>query len=163
MVRPRLGSARRVAIGALLMASGLSGCGFLPSPTSPPPSLAVQVRLLDGGLAGLARSDGRIWLMLPSGTNVSAATSAADSPGTTAVHLLALGGQTGVSANSFVFGNAPTGAVTVEVGPGKATGTVRDGLFLVALPQRDMSPSNLSWRFMISTGIVVESGTGITG
>jgi hypothetical protein len=151
------------ALVALLAAIGFAGCGIVPSPTAPQPSLAIHVQLPDG-VAGLARSDGQLSLMLPvSGGGVSAATSATDRPGKTAVHLLTRGGDTGTTTNTFVFGNAPIGATSIEVQPGGAVGVVQGGLFLVGLAQKDQVPSNLTWRFLNSAGAVIETGTGITG
>src|SRR4051794_973413 len=79
----------------------------VPPPTAVIPSVALKVDLPDGQ-AGVARSAGRLRLFL-AGTDGAffEATSNPDHPGTTAIHLMSYGGETGRTSNSFIFGNAP--------------------------------------------------------
>ncbi|MBI3745869.1 MAG: hypothetical protein HY264_04980 [Chloroflexi bacterium] len=111
----------------------------------------------------MARSDGQLTLFLPKSGGVYAATSKPDRPGRAMVYLSTLGGDTGAATNSFVFGNAPPDATSVVIQPGRETGKVEGGLFLVGLAQKDLLPTNLAWQFLSSAGTVVQAGTGISG
>ena len=81
--------------------------------------------------------------------------------GDPAVHLAALGGDTGKQVNSFVFGNAPVGAVTIEVSPENVTAPIENGLFVVGLKAKDLQPRDLHWKFLRPDGSVVLAGDNI--
>lgn len=147
-----------IAIAGLLV----TGCGaFAPSP-SPVPSFAATLATPDGQV-GLARANGRIALFVPNGQGgVYEMTSNPDRAlGDAAVHLAALGGATGVQINSFVFGSAPAGAVTIEVSPEDVTAPIENGLFVVGLKTKDLKPQDLHWKFLQPDGTVVLAGDNI--
>jgi hypothetical protein len=77
--------------------------------------------------------------------------------------LLSLGGQTGDSWNTFVYGSATDDASRVTlVGYSGAGGQVVDGAWVVVLHAKDFKPSDLHWRAVDAFGHVLESGTGIS-
>lgn len=83
--------------------------------------------------------------------------------GAISAHLMTMGGQTGEEWNSFLYGTAPVTASRVTVsGPMAAVGRVSDGAWILALRQKDVRPSLLSWSVTDANGFVVASGTGVT-
>ena len=83
--------------------------------------------------------------------------------GSITVHLYSQGGVTASQVNSFVFGEAPSGADRVEIRPGGFQAHVKSGLYLVGLPDRDLQPSALVWTFLDAFGRVIAEGSGIRG
>lgn len=84
-----------------------------------------------------------------------------DLPGRVTVYLFGYGGETGRVTNSFVFGNAPQGAVRVRVSPGDEEQWVVDAIYLVPLPMKDLGPADIRWTFLDANGGVLLVGTGI--
>lgn len=148
-----------------LVAAGIVVLACQPSPSGTAqacrPPLAVQVESADGPVA-LARISDRLVLCVagPDG-DLKEVTAVERSDRRPTVHLVAYGGSTGRHDNSFVFGDAPVGAARVEIEPGAGRGVVAGGLYVVALPPRDLRPDQLVWRFLGAPGNVIASGTGI--
>jgi hypothetical protein len=164
MTRIGFNQARMAALATAISVL-VAACGVVAPPprSSPLPSPVVTIDLGDG-VAGIARTGGRVILLVPDGSGgVFEFTSAPDQPGTAAVHLATFGGDSGRTANSFVFGNAPSGASRVEVAPGALAAAVRGGVFLVALEAKDLLPADVHWTFFNASGAVVSQGRGITG
>lgn len=116
----------------------------------------VPVLRADGSISILAivERDG-VWLTEP-------LTSAPGTIATDSVHLFSYGGATGETWNSFVFGSAAPGTARVELAgfPDQRGGTVGSGVWLIALPEKDLGPDDLEWRFIADDG-TERSGTGI--
>lgn len=135
----------------------VAGCA--PSAATPVPTLIVMT---PGGEAGLSQTSTSIDLFLsfPNGA-LSKVTSAPQEAGVTTVHLYSLGGQTGRAINSYVFGEAPAAATRVVLLPGNAVGQIRNRLYVVGLPGKDLNPDDLEWRFLDGGDDVIEQGSGI--
>jgi hypothetical protein len=157
----RAGRCAIQSLAALAVAGLLAtGCGLF-EPSSPAPSFVAAFAGPEG-LVGLTRSNGAIALYIPNGAGgTTEITTTPDRPGDLTVHLAALGGSTQARLNSFVYGNAPAGAATVEVTPETVVGQVQNGLFVVGLQQKDLNPLLLHWKFLRLDGTVVLSGSGI--
>lgn len=79
------------------------------------------------------------------------------------VHLFSMGGDTGRSFNSFVFGIAPPGAASVKLASVNGVGgDIRDGLYVIALREKSVVPDQLHWIFASSSGVTISSGTNVT-
>ena len=147
------------ALIGLLVAS----CGFVPSPTpsaGPPsaPPFDVLIETPDGPV-GLTRSGSSIGLYLHSsdgGTYNVTSTPTGSAP---TVHLYAQGGETGRQWNTFVFGEAPVGAMAIQVNGSRAA--VRDGLYVVGLAVRELPPDALVWSFLGVGDGVIAQGSGL--
>jgi len=125
--------------------------------------------VVDVGTAAVAPSvgsDGRVsivvvherggeWVATP-------ITSSPGQSGTDSLHLFSYGGNTGEAWNSFVFGTAAPGTVRVEVSgfPDQRGGNVIGGAWIIALREKDLSPPDITWRFISDDGSE-RSGTGI--
>jgi len=78
------------------------------------------------------------------------------------VHLFTLGGESGEEWNSYVFGTAPAEVSQVELdGFTGAGGQVVDGVWVLALREKDLTPDQVEWRFLDALGRVVTSGSGV--
>jgi hypothetical protein len=132
--------------------------------SAPVPSAPPFVARADfaGGSAGVVREPDFLSLYIgDNAAGFSLATRTADAGGHVTVHLLTHGGETGSEINSFVFGSAPPGAVSVTVGPGEVLGAVTSGTYVVGLRPKDILPDGITWRFQDGAGAVVASGIGI--
>jgi hypothetical protein len=77
-------------------------------------------------------------------------------------HLLAYGGATDAQWNSFFYGTAASGVASVRVSSsGTAGGNVANGVWVVALEAKDLTPDGISWQFLDKAGGSVLSGTGV--
>ncbi len=146
---------------ALVVATALSGCGG--AARLPVPDGAV-VHLGDSSAAAVM-VDGTVEVMVavPGAASPSVITGGAGDAGLVSVRLLSYGGETGEAYNTFVFGTAPTGAATVALSwPADAIGgQVWGGAWLIALPDKDVTPEQLHWQFKAADGSVVAYGNGI--
>lgn len=93
----------------------------------------------------------------------SVITSSRATPGTNSAHLIAYGGNTGAEWNAFVYGTAETtvSRVVLRGFDRPAGGMVVDGVWVIALREKDVSPDQLHWSLLAADGSVIESGTGI--
>ena len=151
----------------LLAGSIVGGCGLMhtPEPTlapTSPPTLAVRIDTPDGP-AGVARVNNSLQLLLFEDGAWHEVTFDRDRPGQTTIYLFTYGGETARMTNSFVFGNAPTGAAMIRISPEAAEGRVADGIYLVAVPSKALTPSELHWDFLRADGTAISSGSGIQG
>ncbi|MBA3877868.1 MAG: hypothetical protein C0498_13265 [Anaerolinea sp.] len=154
--------------GSLLLslAATVAGCSVL-GPESQPASpefvrlpLVVRVETEDG-IVGVVRRSGVLVLVTgPTEDELRAQTSMADREGETWLGLLTAGGELPPRTYyTWVYGNAPPGAVKFETTlPGGVGGQVVDGVFVLALPQKDLPVTALFWRFLNAAGEVVVSG-----
>lgn len=152
----------RVASAGLFAALVLWGCQAAPERLLLPVAAGAVVEL--GGEAAAARlRNGRVEVLVaaPGAAAVSLITSSpAVAAGTVA--LLSYGGETDQAWNTFVYGNAPPGVARVELTLSGATGgRVVEGAWLVVLPDRDVVPDQLHWRFLGPGGEIVQQGDGI--
>jgi hypothetical protein len=152
---------------ASLAAALLTGCAGLPptAPATPTPDfldlpLVVSVDTPDG-LIGISRSRGNLKLLEGPRGQQMMTTQHPDMPWVATVYLSSYGGETGRAFNSFVFGNPPPGASRFRLSLGGIGGEVVDGVYLVALPQKDLSPLRLAWQFLDPNGQVIEEGTSV--
>lgn len=77
------------------------------------------------------------------------------------LRLMSMGGETGLDWNSFVYGTAPAAVSAVQLdGFDGEGGHVSDGVWVIALREKDISPNDLHWKFVDATGLTVESGDG---
>jgi hypothetical protein len=154
---------KRLLVGLALAL--LYGCNVV-GPTKPlasAPALALEITT-QGGLAGLFRTGNEIDLYTAStGHPLSLLTGATDSSMPPSVHIVSLGGDTGQSVNTYVFGAAPQGAVQVTVGPSGARADISAGLFLIPLPAKDIDPSQINWSFVSADGSIIATGSGPRG
>ncbi len=151
---------RLLASVAILAVIG--GCVLAPTPVPPTPEplppLTVRVPTPDG-FVGLYREAFRVHLVL--GEFGGGSSTPFGEPPT--VHLLTAGGMTEAAYNSFVYGEAPAGAATVELaGFETLGGQVVDGLYVLAIRDKDMNPALLRWTFRTAADVVLAVGTGIT-
>ncbi|MBI2780606.1 MAG: hypothetical protein HYX55_02265 [Chloroflexi bacterium] len=146
---------RRLIIGAIALV--LSGCTLFPTPSPPPPVLLVSVDTPDGTIGVFKNERGvHLWL-------VNQDTGAQKVTPTPTVHLFTLGGETGRTYNSFVFGAAPPGAARVELAGLQAIGgEVKGGVYILALRDKSILPTQLNWKFVTEFGAVVVQGSNIT-
>jgi hypothetical protein len=154
----------KATVAAMLATMVLAGC-VSPAPTLPPtpPTFAASVDTPDGRVGvTLANSTLGLYSVGPGGEITLITTKQGAAPGAT-VHLSSYGGQTGLAYNTFVFGLAPAGATRFEIVPaGQALGgEVVEGVFLVALRAKDVTPQQLNWEFISEDGSVIERGSGI--
>lgn len=164
LVQPLNGESRAAAFAAALL---LAGC----QPVSARPSLPVPdaaVVELGSQAAAAQLRDGRVSVVVAvpakregGGGSASVITSSAAAPGGT-VNLLSYGGATGEPWNTFVYGNAPPGIARVELSSSAGVGgQVVDGAWLIALPDLDVTPDQVHWRFLGLDGTVLRAGDGI--
>ncbi len=145
----------------------LAGCQLLGGrPERPIQSAAVVDLGSDAVAAQLI--DGRIEVLVATpreGGEPGAASTITSSParaGTDTVYLLSYGGNTGGDWNTFVYGTAASGIARVELDlPGGVGGRVIDGAWLVALPDKEVAPDQLHWRFLAADGGTVREGQGL--
>lgn len=157
----RMRAAAFIAAALLLVA-----CQVLSGRPSLPVSAAAIVELGSEAAAAQLR-DGRVsvYVAVPgqggqAGTSSPIASSAAAPAGT--VNLLSYGGDTGEEWNTFVYGNAPPGVSRVELTmTGGVGGQVVDGAWLIVLPDLDVTPDDLHWRFLDLDGTTLTEGDGI--
>jgi hypothetical protein len=140
----------------------LLGAGCIAGPTvAPPPDLAGVLETPDG-VVGLFRDANGVHLVLGN-DDTGGQHDGANGESLPTVHLFSLGGQTGRTYNSFVFGLAPPGAVTVHLaGLDGIGGTVDGGLYVIALRDKDILPKNVVWSFQAPSGAVIAEGSNIT-
>ncbi len=153
----------------LSIAATLAACSLLRS-GSPSPGyefvrlpLVVKVETEDG-IMGVARRNGALVLVTgPTEDMLHEQTSSADRKGEAALTLLTVGGETQPRTfNTWVFGNAPPGAVKFVTTLGGVGGEVVDGVFVLALPYKDLPVTALRWSFLNAAGEVVVSGRELT-
>jgi hypothetical protein len=78
------------------------------------------------------------------------------------VNVFGYDGDTPSEWNTFAFGAAPAGAARVEIDYEGATGgQVTDGVWVVAIPAKAVSPSQLEWRFVDPLDRVIANGVGL--
>lgn len=153
-----------------VVALPIVACGASIGPVEAAARLGLdRAAVVDVGTAAVAPSvgsDGRVsivavhqrdgeWVATP-------ITASPGRAGTDSVHLFSYGGNTGEAWNSFVFGTVAPGTVRVELSgfPGQRGGTVIAGAWIIALWEKDLSPSDITWRFVNDDGSS-RSGTGI--
>lgn len=157
-----LNRALAAAVIATLIVALVGACqSTAPTVSIPLPHVVARVETPDG-FAGVARKDFRLSLILGDGRTASEVSSGEDHPHEATVHLATYGGETGTAMNSYVWGNAPPRAVRVQLSLGGVGGQVVDGLYVVALPDKEVRPDALRWSFLDAGGRAVEEGTGIT-
>ena len=135
----------------------VAGCGLTEATPTPPP---IQARLdTPDGVVGVFRDGAGIHFV------IDGQDTGGQHPDRTAptVDLWSTGGDSGRVYNSFVYGLAPVGAVRVELaGLAPIGGTVEDGLYILALRDKDILPTKLQWRFVSSAGAVLAEGSNST-
>lgn len=164
-VQPLTKLARAAAIVAAAVL--LAGCQLLGGRPQLPVQSAAVVDL--GPEAAAARLiDGRVEVLVATPGEggdpgaVSTITSSSAQSGTDTVFLLSYGGNTGGLWNTFVYGTASPNVAKVELDlPGGAGGQVVDGAWLVALPDKDITPDQLHWSFSAADGTIVREGEGL--
>lgn len=78
------------------------------------------------------------------------------------LHLVTYGGETGAKYNSFVYGTVTSGIARVSLsGMSGIGGDVRSGTYVIALPDKGVTPDQLHWKFFGPDGTVVVQGDGI--
>ncbi|MDF2735818.1 MAG: hypothetical protein K0S97_2442 [Chloroflexota bacterium] len=93
---------------------------------------------------------------------MSTITSSPAQGGMDTVYLLSYGGDTGGQWNTFVYGTAAPNVARVELDlPGGVGGQVVDGAWLVVLPDKDIVPEQLHWRFLAADGSPIREGEGL--
>ncbi len=82
--------------------------------------------------------------------------------GQDSLHLVSHGGNTGEEWNSFVYGTASPGVdhVTLEGFPEARGGKVTNGVWAIALREKEVTPADIHWQFVASDGSMT-SGEGI--
>ena len=155
---------RRATVVAAIVAFALQGCSYL-APTqsavieTPLPNFTTRVDSPDG-VVGVVHAGTTIRLVfLPGGGGTSAQIQGAAPH----VYLMSMGGETGATYNSWVFGIAPDGAATVELAGAvdAISAPMVDGVFLIGLKAKDIGPGALSWTFRSADGAVLAKGAGI--
>lgn len=148
----------------------LSGCAFLatdPGAVEAARLLGVPqgavLRLDDAYVAARVAGQGVEVLALPDSVGKVRSLTLGNAPiDANSAHLLSYGGDTGSEWNTFFYGTAAEGVSRIELGrPGAIGGAVVDGAWLIALPDRDLMPQDISWRFLDADGAVVLEGSGI--
>ncbi|HJP88005.1 MAG TPA: hypothetical protein VJ850_03100 [Candidatus Limnocylindrales bacterium] len=155
---------RRATLVAAIVSFALQGCSYLaPTPSivveTPLPNFTTRVDSPDG-VVGVVRSGTTIRLVfLPGGGGTSAQVEGAAPH----VYLMSMGGETGATYNSWIFGIAPEGATTVELAGAvdAISAPMVDGVFLIGLKAKDIGPGALNWTFRSPGGAVVARGNGI--
>ena len=158
---------RTCALAIVAAALLLAGCQLLAPRPSLPVTPAAVVEL--GSEAAAARLvDGRVEVQVAvpgsSGQqgSVSAITSSPAQGGMDTVYLLSYGGDTGGQWNTFVYGTAAPNVARVELDlPGGVGGQVVDGAWLVVLPDKDIVPEQLHWRFLAADGSPIREVEGL--
>lgn len=91
-------------------------------------------------------------------------TSTRATPGQDSLHLVSFGGQVDFTWNSFVYGTAEQGTTAVSVAglEGAVGGRVMNGVWVIALRQKDLEPGNIQWTFHRADG-TARTGVGIFG
>ncbi|HWP64126.1 MAG TPA: hypothetical protein VNO86_11715 [Candidatus Binatia bacterium] len=81
-------------------------------------------------------------------------TSTRATPGQDSLHLVSFGGQRDLTWNSYVFGTAAPGTTAVLVTglEGAVGGEVVNGVWVIALPQKDLAPGDIHWTFLRADG-----------
>lgn len=149
-------------IATIVFAVGLagSGCQGASSGDASPAAFAAQVTTIDGVFA-VVQHGSRLDIVELVDGNPRAFSGAEGDPGTAGVHLVTYDGDTGRDENSFVFGFAPNGSTTFELG-GLAKATITNGAYLVVLPEKDLHPLDLHWSFLDNSGRILTTGDGVT-
>jgi hypothetical protein len=155
---------------AVTLALSAAGCGILDGdPVDAAVSLGFdRVSVVDLGpvaaapratTAGLevviVRRDGDRWVANPiAGARLA--------PGLDSLRLVSYDGATHEAFNTFVFGGAGEGVARVELSlDGGRGGAVSDGVWVVALPDKGLTPDDIGYRFLDASGNVVLEGRGI--
>jgi hypothetical protein len=125
------------------------------------------VRLADDWAVAARRDDAnvRVLSLAPerNGNWTAALLASGTGSGTPTVHLISAGGDTGNEWNSYVYGTAPADVSRVRLtGFDGEGGQVVDGAWVLALPDKDVTPADLEWQLLDALGRVVYSGAGIT-
>ena len=83
--------------------------------------------------------------------------------GENSVHLMTYDGATGLVWNTFVYGTGASGVDRVRLlgFPEQVGGRVVDGVWVIALPNKGVVPSDLRWEFVDATGQRLDVGAGI--
>ena len=115
------------------------------------------------GRAGVPRVTNSLQLLPVKDVAWHEVTSDRDRPGQPTISLFTYGGEPARMTTPSVFGNAPTGAAMIRISPEAAEGRVADGIYLVAVPSKALTPSELHWDFLRADGTAISSGSGIQG
>jgi hypothetical protein len=103
----------------------------------------------------IVRRDGDRWVASP-------ITGARLPPGVDSLRLLTYDGATDEAFNTFVFGGARAGVARVELTlDGGRGGAVSDGMWIVVLPDKGLTPDDIGYRFLDASGNVLLEGRGI--
>lgn len=154
-----------ILLGLILSACGRSDLPSVLRSEGVPPDAVVRVAD-DAAFAADARGN-TVRVLYFSQDEAGAWTSqtvgsATRDQGTT-VRLVTLGGETGLRWNTYVFGTASDEVSRVELeGFSESGGQVVDGSWVIVLPDRDVTPRDLNWRLVDSSGALIDSGRGIT-
>lgn len=89
-------------------------------------------------------------------------TSTRATPRQDSLHLVSFGGQRDLTWNSYAFGTATEGTTAVLLAglEGAIGGQVANGVWVIALPQKDLSPGDIHWTFLRADG-TRRTGEGI--
>ena len=154
---------QRCALWLAVVILSLAACASPVAPTPTPPAMDVVADTPEGQ-AGVATDSARIHLYLSDADGVLGEVATyEDSGGHTSVHMVTYSGETGRNTNTFAFGYAPKGAVSVEVGPQSVATALENGVFVAVLSAKDLPLPDLSWKFLDASGKVIEQGTGLEG
>lgn len=118
--------------------------------------VAAAPRATPAGLeVVIVRRDGDRWVASP-------IVAARLTPGVDSLRLLTYDGATDEAFNTFVFGGAGEGVARVELSlDGGRGGVVSDGVWVVALPDKGLTPDDIGYRFLDASGNVLLEGRGI--
>jgi len=149
----------RLGVAALIL---LVAAGCMAGPTVAPLWNLAGVLETPDGVVGVFRDADGVHLVLGN-DDTGGQHDGADGESRPTVHLFSTGGQSGRTYNSFVFGLAPPGAVSVHLaGLDGIGGTVDGGLYVIALREKDLLPQNIAWNFQAQSGAVIAEGSNIT-
>jgi hypothetical protein len=156
------GLTRKVAAAAVVAATiVLVGCQPIGRPTLPVSASAVVDLGAETAAAQLSNGRVAVLVAVPGQSAPRTITSSAAAPGGT-VNMLTYGGTEAGRWNTFVYGNAPADVVRVELTlSGGVGGQVVDGAWLIVLPDPDMTPDVLHWRFLGQDGSALREGEGV--
>ena len=147
------------------LAAAILGCAGPNVPNPSPTALAFLARVQAGDeVIGVVRVGSSLELFVVDRSGQSEMiTRSNESDTKPTVHLSAFGGHTGLVYNTFVFGTAPDDAARFALtSPTSGLGgDVFGGTFVVALQQRDVAPTDLTWTFLRQDGSVITDGSGI--
>jgi len=125
--------------------------------------LVVKLETADGIVGVVRRSGALVLVMGPDMQALREQTSGADRPGSTSLNMLTSGGELPPATYySWIYGNAPPGAMRFSTNLGGAGGDVVDGIFVLALEEKDLDPEVLAWAFVDADGDVIQRGRSLS-